>query len=205
MTADWEQYSLYGALEIDAGANADDIKAAHERLASGLDPDTAPEEEKKGVALSRLAADAALDALSDEKAREECDARLDEMQKAASRKKKIESKRKGKQQEEQSVEEDEKLQKATERFDSARGSLVDFYFDRLFKAARQGRFETVPTERLMEWLSSERAEAAKSQQQSGGRVSFKIDWSGFTSIQDKRKERGEEISRLIDELASGIQ
>ena len=204
MAADWERHSFYRILEVERGAKADDIKAAHESLVSVLDPDAAPEDEKKSAALARVAADAALDALSDGESRKECDARLDEILKAASKKKKIETKRKGTLQEQQSIEEDEKLQKATEKLDSAAASLADFYYDRTFKAARESRFDTVPADKLTEWLSSERAEAAGASRQKGGGTSFEIDWKGFTSVQDKRKERGEEIAKIVDELLAGF-
>ncbi len=204
MAADWERHSFYRILEVDRRATPDDIKAAHESLASTLDPDTAPDEDKRATALSRLAIDASLDALSDEKSRKECDARLDKILKAVSNKKKTETKRKGKLLEQHSMEEDEKLQKATEKLDSAAASLADFYYDRMFKTARESRFDTVPADKLMEWLSSERAEAAGSSQQRGGRTSFEIDWKGFTSVQDKRKERGEGIAKIVDELLAGF-
>jgi hypothetical protein len=70
----------------------------------------------------------------------------------------------------------------------------------MFKTARESRFDTVTTDKLMEWLSSERAEAARSPQQRAGGTSFDIDWKGFTSVQDKRKERGEEIAKIVDDL-----
>lgn len=205
MAGDWEQYSFHKILDVDPRADTDGIKSAHKALVSTLDPDTAPEEEKRAVALARLAADAALDALIDEESRKAFDARIDDVMKAASNKNKIETKRKGKLQEQQSMEEDEKLQKATEKFDSAISALSDFYYDRLFNRARKTRFDTITTENLMEWLGSERAESARASRQRGGRASFQIDWRGFAGVQDKRKERNEEIAQIVDGLVAKFQ
>ena len=205
MAEDWERYSFYGILEVDPQTKVDEIKAAHEGVVPELDPDSAPEADRKKTALARLAADAALAALSDEESRKDCDAKLEAIKKAASGKKKIEAKRKGKLQDQQSIEEDEKLQKATERFDSAVGSLAEFYYDHLFAAAKESRFETLSADTLMEWLSSDRAEPAKSSQQRTGRASFVIDWRGFSSVQEMRKTRFKEIEDIIRELTTTFE
>lgn len=205
MAADWERYSFYKVLEVEPGASADEIETAHQRLVSSLEPDAAPDGEKRAVAVAFIAAEAALEVLSDEKSRKALDARLNDVLKAASEKKKIETKRKGKLQEQQSIEDDVKLQTATAKLDSAIGALIDFYYDQMFKKARETRFEIITPEKLMEWLSSERAESAKASQLKGRRMSFGIDWRGFTSVQDKRKERGEEILAIVDELVAKFQ
>ena len=201
----WERYSFYGILEVDPNTKLEDIKTAHEGVGPELDPDSVPEEDRKKTALARLAADAALAALSDEESRKDCDAKLEAIKKAASGKKKIEAKRKGKLQDQQSIEEDEKLQKATERFDSAVGSLSEFYYDHLFAAAKESGFETLSPDTLMEWLSSDRAESAKSSQQRTGRASFAIDWRGFLSVQEMRKTRFEEIEDIVNELTVSFE
>ncbi len=179
MTADWEHYNFYRALEIDPDAGVDEVKKAHEQVTASLDPDAEPEKGKRSAALAFLAADAALEALSDAESRKDHDAKLEEAQKAASAKDKLEAKRKGKLQEEQSIEEDAKFQKATLRSESAKSALADFYYDRLFKRARDIRFDTIPNETLMEWLSSERAESIRKAEQKGRKTSFEIDWQGF--------------------------
>ena len=204
MTEAWEKYSFYKILGIKRGADADAIKDAYRDLVASLDPAAAPEGEKKAVALARLTADAAFETLSDEKSKAECDARLEDLMEAASKKKRVESKRKGKLQEQQTIDEDEKLRKATEQLDTATSSLADLYYDRLFKSAKESKSESVTSEKLMEWLSSERAESARASQQRGGRLPFQIDWSGFTSVQDKRKERGDEIAQIVDELTAKL-
>ena len=205
MAEDWERYSFYRILEVDPQTNADEIKTAHEQIVSELDPDSASEEDQKKTALARLAADAALAALSDEESQKDCDARLEAIKKAASGKKKIEARRKGKLQDQQSIEEDEKLQKATERFDSAIGSLAELYYDHLFAVAKESSFETVSPDALMEWLSSDRAESGKSSQQRTGRTSFAIDWRGFSSVQEMRKTRFQEIEDIVMELTTTFE
>jgi DnaJ-class molecular chaperone len=202
---EWEGYSFYRILKVDPNTSADDIKAAHGQMVSELDPDSAPEEDRKRIALARLAADGALAALSDEESRKDLDAKLEAIKKTASAKKKIETKRKGKLQEQQSIEEDEKLQKATERFDSAVGSLSEFYYDHLFAAARESGFQTISVDTLMEWLSSDRAEAARSSQQRTGRTSFAIDWQGFTNVQEMRKTRISEIEDIVNDLTTTFE
>jgi DnaJ-class molecular chaperone len=201
----WERYSFYRILEVNPNTNVDDIKAAHEQIVAELDPDSVPEDDRKKTALERLAADAALAVLSDDESQKDFDARIEAIKKTASAKKKVETRRKGKLQEQQSIEEDEKLQKATERFDAAIGSLVEFYYDRLFAAAKESSFRTASADTLMEWLSSDRAESARASQQRTGRISFVIDWRGFTSVQEMRKTRVGEIENIVNELTSTFE
>ncbi len=200
MAADWEKYSFYTILGVESGARADEIEKAHRLITSSLEPDARADDEKREAAMALVAADAALGVLCDDEARRDHDARLESVLKAASGKKKIETRRKGKLQEQQSVEDDVKLQKATAAMDSAVGALIDSYYERLFARARESRFESITAETLMEWLSSERAESERASQPKGRSTAFRIDWSGFASVQDKRKERGEEIAGIVGEL-----
>ena len=205
MTADWEQYNFCRILEVAADARADEIKEAHRRLASSLNPDSKPEEEKRDTVLALIGVDAALETLSNEQLRLAFDARLAEMRKAASEKNKIETKRKGNLQEQQTIEEDEKLQKATLKYDSARDAFADFFYDRLFDTAKKSAFKTIAREKLMEWLSSERAESSRKAEEKGSTTSFRIDWSGFTSVQDMRKKRGSEALLVLDKLVEKLR
>ena len=205
MAVDWEKYSFYKVLEVEPGARADEIEKAHKALVSSIEPDAAPDAEKMEVAIAFISAEAALETLSDEKSRSALDAKLDDTLKAVSKKNKVESKRKGKLQEQHSIEDDAKLQAATSNLDSAAGALMDFYYERLFKQAKESRLKTVTTEKLMEWLSSERAESAKEFQPKGRKAAFQIDWRGFLSVQDRRKERGEEILEIVDGLVAKLQ
>lgn len=204
MTADWEQYDFYRLLEVEHDAGPEEITKAHEQLISTLDPDKKPDEQKRATALARIVADAVLDVLSDEESRKTYNSRLEEAQKAASSRSKIESKRAGTLQEEQSLEEDVKLQKAIVRYESAKSALADFYYDRLFDTAKKSTFETVPKEKLMEWLGVERAEAMRKAEQKGRRTSFSIDWQGFVDIQSARKRRIEEMAVLVEELVEKL-
>jgi DnaJ-class molecular chaperone len=205
VTTDWEQYNFYRILEVEPDAGADEMANAHRQLTSSLTPDSESEEQKKATALDLIVADAALDVLSDKQIRNEYDSRLGTAQKAASIKAKVESKRAGKAQEELSAEEDEKLQKATVKYETARDALADFYYERLFDRAKESRFETIPSEKLMEWLSAERAESIRKAEQKGRKTSFRIDWQGFANVQDTRKKRTGEIIGLIDELVEKLQ
>ena len=94
MAADWEKYSFYKILEVEPGAGAEEIKKAHERITSPLEPDAAPEEEKRTVSFALIAVDAALEELKDDDSRKAYDAMLDDILKAASDKKKREGKKK---------------------------------------------------------------------------------------------------------------
>lgn len=205
MITDWEHYNFYSALEIDSDAGADEIKKAHQLLTASLDPDAEPEEGKRSAALAFIVSDAALEALTDDESRKNYDAKLDEARKAASAREKLEAKRMGKLQEEQSIEEDAKFQKATLRSESAKSALADFYYDRLFKRAKDIRFDTIPNETLMEWLNAERAELIRKAEQKGRKTSFQIDWQGFANVQEKRKERSEEIARIVEGLVERFQ
>ena len=205
MAVDWEKYSFYKVLEVEPGARADEIEKAHKALVSTIEPDAAPDAEKMAAAIAFISAEAALETLSDEKSRSALDAKLDDTLKAASKKNKVEGSRKGKLQEQHSIEDDAKLQAATSNLDSAASALMDFYYERLFKKAKESRLKTVTTEKLMEWLSSERAESAKEFQPKGRKAAFQIDWRGFLSVQDRRKERGEEILEIVDGLVAKLQ
>jgi hypothetical protein len=191
-------------LQIEPDAGTEEITRAHGQLTASLDPATQADEQKKDIALARVVADTALDVLSDEGIRKTYDEKLDELQKAVASKAKIESKRAGKLQEEQSVEEDTKLQKATVKYETARSALVDFYFDRLSDRARETEFEAIPQEKLMEWISAERAEAVRKAEQKGRRTSFRIDWEGFASVQDKRKGRGDDVTEIVERLVEEL-
>jgi len=201
MTTDWDQYNLYRMLEVEPDATVDEIQEAHQRLTSTMDLDGKPDEQKRSAAIASVAANAALDMLSDEGSRNDYDEKMKEMQKAASAKEKIEARRRGKLQEQQSIEEDEKLKDAVLRYETAKTALADLYYERLFKAARNSRLGTVTPEKLLEWLSSERAESMRKAEAKGRRTSFGIDWEGFTSVQDMRKKRAEETVRIVQELA----
>ena len=137
MTTDWEQHDFYKLLEVDRTAGPEEIAKAHEHVISALDPDTGPDEQKRETALARIVADAACDTLSDEGSRKAYNSRLEEAQEAASNREKIESRRAGKLQEEQSIEEDVKLQKAIVKYESAKDALADLYYDRLFDTAKK--------------------------------------------------------------------
>jgi len=204
VSQDTEQYNFYRALGVAPDAATEEIAEAHKQLVAAPEPDEKPDEQKRAAALARIIANAALDVLSDEKSRQDYNAKLEEFHKTASYKSKVEAKRAGKLQEEQSIEEDMKLQKATVNYEAARSALADFYYDRLFDEAKKSRFETIPQEKLMEWLSADRAEAVRKAEQKGRRASFRIDWQGFASVQDTRKKRTEEIAGLVEELVTKL-
>jgi hypothetical protein len=200
-----ERYSFYRALTVERDAAKAEIAGAHEQAVSALEPAAGTDEQKRAVVLARIVADTAQAVLIDEESRALYDAKIAEAEKAESAKTKLESKRAGKLQEEQTIEEDVKLQKATVKYESALGALADFYYDRLFDAARETVFEAVPKEKVLEWLSAERAEAIRKAEQKGRKTSFRIDWEGFASVQDKRKTRGEEIAGIIENLVQELQ
>ena len=204
MSQEPEQYNFYKVLEVVPDAATEDIAAAHSQLVAALEPDKKPDEQKRAAALAHIMANVALEVLSDEKLRQDYNAKLEEFQKTASYKSKVEAKRAGKLQEEQSIEEDRKLQKATVDYEAARTALADFYYDRLFDEAKKSAFKTIPREKLMEWLSAERAEATRKAEQKGRRASFRIDWQGFTSVQDTRKKRTEEIAGQVEEFVTKL-
>jgi len=207
MQQGYNQHDFYGILSVQPEAGEPEIIKAHEALAASLDPDNKPAEEKKDAALNLLSADAARDVLLDSQKREEYDAKLIDVQKAQSEKEKIEAKRAGKLQEQQSIEEDEKLKQASLHLEAAQEILADFYYDHLFASARKRTFNSVPLEKVLEWLSSDRVELLRKAEQKGRRISFRIDWHGFGNIQEMRKQRGEQIGhivgRLVDKLEKG--
>ena len=205
MADDWDQYNLYKTLEVESDANVQEIESAHQRLVSRINPDSEPDEQKKAVAVAFVTVNAAFEVLADENSRSDYDAKIKEMQKTASAKEKIEAKRRGKLQEQQSIEEDEKLKSAVVRYETAKTVLADFFYEQLFKTARNSRLGSVQPEKLMEWLSSERAESMRKAEGRERSTSFDIDWQGFTGVQDMRKKRTEETVRIVEKLAERFQ
>ncbi|MBI5115182.1 DnaJ domain-containing protein [Candidatus Poribacteria bacterium] len=205
MPNDWEQFDFYRVLDVPSNAGDEEIKNAHANLTSTLNPDAKPDEQKRAAAVAFVIADAAFAALSDKSIRGVFDAKVSEIQKAESERDKIETQRKGKLQEQQSVEEDEKLKRAMLRYDSAKKDLADFYYEHVFKAARNSHFETTSADKLLEWLSSERAESLRKAEQKGRKISFRIEWEGFGAVQSMRKKRSEEIVKIVDVLAERLQ
>ncbi|MBI4830711.1 MAG: DnaJ domain-containing protein [Candidatus Lindowbacteria bacterium] len=128
MAAAWDQHNFYGILDVNSNAGEEEIKRAHANLTSTLNPDTKPEEQKRAAAIAFIIADAGLAVLLDKSTRSGFDAKLASTLKAESEKEKIETQRSGKLQEQQSVEEDEKLKSAVLRYESARKELADFYY-----------------------------------------------------------------------------
>jgi DnaJ-class molecular chaperone len=200
--ADWEQYDFYRVLEVEPTASAEEIEKAFEARASTFNPDNKPQEQKRAAAMAFVVADAARQTLSDQRARDFFDAKLKGVKEADSEKTKVEEKRKGKLQEQQTIEEDEKLKRASVRYEAAKSALAEFYYDQLFKAARASKFTAVPSDTVVEWLSFERAESMRKSEQRGRRTSFRIGWEGFVGIQDMRKKRGQEIVGIVDELVT---
>jgi DnaJ-class molecular chaperone len=90
MTADWERYNFYRTLEVEAHATVQEIENACRHLTSTIDPDGKPDERKREAAVGFVAANAALEVLSDEGSRRDYDEKIKEVQKAASAKEKIE-------------------------------------------------------------------------------------------------------------------
>jgi DnaJ-class molecular chaperone len=205
MANEWEQFDFYRILGVQSSVGDEEINKAHANLTSTLNPDAKPEEQRRAAAVAFVVADAAFAALSDKSLRSVFDTKVSEIQKAESDKEKIETQRKGKLQEQQSVEEDEKLKRAVLRYESAKKDLADFYYEHVFKAARNSHFETTSADKLLEWLSSERAESLRKAEQKGRKISFRIDWEGFDAVQNMRKKRSEEIVKIVDELVEGLQ
>jgi len=201
----WEQHDFYRILQVDPEAGASEIEIAHKGLISELDPDAKPEDQKKAAALAYVAIEAAYATLADEKSRKSYNEKHKGLKKAESAREKIESRRQGKLQEEQSIEEDEKFKKAIQRHKSAENTIIDFYYDRVLTAARDSRFKTIPPEQVVKWLSSQREESARKSEQKGRRLSYQIDWDGFPSVQESRKKRSKEILHFIDELLETFQ
>lgn len=205
MGTNWEQHDFYRILQIDPEAGASEVERSHKELTSELDPDAKPEDQKKGAALAFVAIEAAYATLADEESRKSYNEKHKAMKKAQSAREKIESKRQGKLQEEQSIEEDERLKQAIQRYESAENAIVDFYYDRVLTAARESRFSAIPPEQVVKWLSSQREESARKSEQKGRRLSYQIDWDGFPSVQESRKGRSKEILHFIDELMETFQ
>lgn len=198
-----EKHNFYNILGIESGASVGDIEVGHKALTEPLDVDEKPEEEKRTAALAFLSVEAAFGVLSDVDARKDYDGKLKALNKAASSKEKIESALMGK--EEQSPQEEDRLQKAKERYRASAKELTDIYYEKMFAAAKEGSLETVDPEQLMEWIGDERAESERKAEQKGRRVSFNINWDGFASVQDKRKERSDEILKIVDDLVENLQ
>jgi DnaJ-class molecular chaperone len=205
MAADWEQYDFYRVLGVEPEAGPPELQEAYRSLTSTLNPDAKPSEQKRAAAIAFITADAAVQVLSDTTSRNTYDSILKEVQKAQSEKEKIEASRAGKLQEQQSIEEDEQLKKAALKLESARSKLAEFYYEHLFKAARESRFGTVAPEKLVGWLSAERAESARKAEQEGRRLSFRIEMEGFAGVQEMRKMRSDEIVHIVDELVQKFQ
>ncbi|GAB4334774.1 MAG: hypothetical protein Kow0099_07010 [Candidatus Abyssubacteria bacterium] len=200
MATDWGQYDFYGVLDVDPNASLEEIEKAFSDRTSALNPDNKPKEQRRAAAIAFVTAEAARQVLSAQATRDSFNAKLKEVKEAESEKKKVEEKRKGKLQEQQTIEEDEKLKNASIRYESAKSALAEFYYDQLFKAARASRFDTVPSGTLVEWLNFERAESMRKSEQKGRRTLFRIGWEGFAGVQDMRKERSQETVRIVDEL-----
>ncbi|RJP20407.1 MAG: hypothetical protein C4520_11555 [Candidatus Abyssobacteria bacterium SURF_5] len=200
MAQNSDQYNFYKVLSVQSNAQEPDIQKAYEEATASLRPEDMPAEERKAAILALVAADAAKLVLLDSKKRSLFDARLNEVRKIQTEKEKIEAKRAGKLQEQQSIEEDEKLKNVSLQLDAANAALSDFYYDQLFAAAKTRKFESVPPDNVMEWISSQRADLLRKAEQKGRRVSFRIDWRGFPAIQEMRKKRGEEIDAIVDQL-----
>lgn len=198
-------YNFYMILGVQPQAGGPEVIKAHEALVASLEPDSKPAEEKKEAALAVIAADAARKVLTDSEGRQVFDAKLDDFQKAESEKEKTEAKRAGKLQEQQSIEEDEKLKQVSLRCDAARETLADFYYEELFAAAKSRTFETVPIEKLLEWLSTERAELMRRAEQRGRRIAFRINLHSLGAVQEMRKRRVEEIELIIGGLADRLE
>ena len=205
MAADWDQYNFYKTLDLESDASVEEIRKAHQHLTSTINPDTTSDEQKKAAAMAFVAANAALEVLSSENSRNDYDARIKEVQKAASAKEKIEARRRGKLQEQQSIEEDERLKDAVLRYETARNALGDFFYEQLLRVARDSDLGSVEPEKLMEWLSSERSESMRKAESKGRRTSFSIDWQDFAGVQDMRKKRSEETVRIVGRLAEKLQ
>ena len=203
--SNWEQHDFYRILQVDPDAGTSEIERSHKELISELDPNAKPDDQKKAAALAFVAIEAAYTTLADEKSRKSYNKKHKEMKKAESAREKIESKRQGNLQEEQSIEEDEKFKKVIQRHESAENAIVDFYYDRVLTAAGESRFNSIPPEQVVKWLSSQREESARKSEQKGRRLSYQIDWDGFPSVQESRKGRSKEILHFIDELMETFQ
>jgi curved DNA-binding protein CbpA len=198
-------FDFYRLLGVQPEAAEAEIIKAYDALIASLEPDKKPPEEKKEAALTVIAADAAREVLANAEQRKSFDAKLEEYKRAESEKDKIEARRAGKLQEQQSIEDDEKLKQVSLHLDAASEALADFYYEQLFAAAQKRSFETIPLEKLLEWLSLERAELLRRAEQKGRRIAFRIDWHGFEEVQEMRKKRGEEIGTIIDTLVQKLE
>jgi DnaJ-class molecular chaperone len=200
-----EHYNFYRILRVQPEAGDAEIQRAHADLTAAIRLEDMPPEKAKEAALTLVAAEAARHALTNPAKRESFDAKLAEAQRAESEKEKIETKRAGKLQEQQSIEDDEKLKQVSLRLEAATEALADFYFEQLFAVAREGNIQSVPLDKLLEWLNSERMELLRKAEQKGRKVAFRIDWHGLGNVQEERKRRGEEIEAIVERLATHLR
>jgi aldehyde:ferredoxin oxidoreductase len=200
-----EHYNFYRILRVQPEAGDAEMQRAHAELTAAMVVEDAPAEKMKEAALELVAVEAARHALTSPAKRESFDAKLAEAQQAESEKEKIETKRAGKLQEQQSIEDDEKLKQVSLRLEAATEALADFYFEQLFAVAREGNIQSIPLDKLLEWLSSERMELLRKAEQKGRKVAFRIDWHGLGNVQEERKRRGEEIEAIVERLATQLR
>lgn len=202
MQKETDRYNFYRVLGIQPQANEQEIVQAHQNAADSLRPDSLSGEERKRAALGLLAVNTAKHVLTDGEKRKLYDVRLNEFLKVESEREKIQTKRAGKLQEQQSIEDDERLKQISLRSEAALESLADFYYEELFAVARQGNIPSASLDKLLEWISSERAEFMRQSEQKGRRVSFRIDWHRLSNVQEMRKRRIENIGSIIEGLAT---
>jgi DnaJ-class molecular chaperone len=200
MQKETDHYNFYRALGVQPQANDQEIIQAHQSAIASLQPDSLSGEERKRAALELLAANTARHVLTDSEKRKVYDVRLNDLLKVESEREKIQAKRAGKLQEQQSIEDDEKLKQISLRAEAALESLADFYYEELFAVAREGNIPSVSLDKLLEWISGERAEFMRQSEQKGRRVSFRIDLHGLSNVQEMRKKRTEEIGTIVEGL-----
>lgn len=199
-----DQYNFYRVLGVQPGAIEPEILKAHETLAASVRLEDLSGENKKEAALTLVSAQAGRRVLTDKEKRELYDAKLNDAQKAEAEKEKIETKRAGKLQEQQSIEEDEKLKQVSLRVEGAMEALTDFYYEHVFAAAREENIRNVSLEKLLEWIGLERAELLRKSEQKGRRIAFRLDWTGLTNVQEMRRTRNEEIGTIVDRLVNRL-
>jgi len=200
MQKETDRYNFYRLLGVQPEANEQEIIQAHQDAVASLQPDSLSGEARKQAALELLSANTARHVLTDDEKRKLYDVKLKDFLKVESEREKIQAKRAGKLQEQQSIEDDERLKQISLRADAALESLADFYYEELFAVARVANIPSVSLDKLLEWISSERAEFMRQSEQKGRRMSFRIDWHGISNVQEMRKKRTEEIGNIIEGL-----